>query len=449
VSPATAPDKGALFEARAARLLMNEGAFVRRRVLLEPLFREKFVVTDLDLLSFEFNRALQSTTSIVECKATEARNAPSGADRLLWLAGLRELVHADRSALFVTKAASDPLRRLASELGSSLADERDVVRREQLLGLDEATRFGSHDPRLIGLSDLVRATTKPDRELHRAYWFVRSELWLAPPTSALKRALGACRIVGERYTHRLPDNEILALRWLAGELLTGITLATTRLAVDSYQQPESIFEARMIERLAEGIADFRALEQISKTVDEYMMGVLREAKVGPGTMVQSLGAFAPRPPAYADRLIELINRFAASPRAAADAARLADARFAANMLGEDNDDSWAALDPAETGRLLRLLATFVGRQARMHEELLVPLVASDVAAVIGDSGNESDAAIGATPIASGQAMADEEGAPEVPPTVSGPILEPQTDQGDSDPAIEEPANSEQTLFGRS
>jgi hypothetical protein len=424
-------------------------------VLLEPQFREKFVVTDLDLFAFEFNAALQATSSIVECKTTEARNAPSGADRLLWLAGLRELVHADRSGLFVTKAASDPLRRLAFELGSSLADERDVVRREQLLGLVETGRYGSHDPRLIGLSDLVRASTKSDRELHRAYWFVRSELWLAPPTSALKRALGACRLVGERYTERLPDNERMALRWLSGELLTGIALAVTRLAADSYQQPANLFEARMMERLAEGIADFKALEQISKAVDEYMLGVLREAKVGPGTMVQSLGAFAPRPPAYADRLIELIHRFAASPRAAADAARLADAQFAARLLGE-NDAAWAALDPRETGRLLRLLATFVGRQARMPDELTNPLAASAPVHPSNDDDGTSEnlnmasslpaEVASSNPATQIETEANREATPpsrQVESNVAG------QGQRDSEVVDDDSTGSERTLFGKS
>jgi hypothetical protein len=367
-------DKGASFEARVARLLVNEGAFVRRRVLLEPHFGEKFAVTDLDLLAFDFSPALRLTTTIVECKAGEARNAPSGADRLLWLAGLRQLVHADRCALFVTKAAGDPLRRLAAELGSAIADERDVARREQLLGLKAGDRFGSHQLEIAGTTDSARAALKGDRELLRAYWFVRSELWLAPPATALKRALGATRLVGERYAPSLPENERLAIRWLAGELATGLALSVTRLAADSYQHPEAIFEARLAERLAEGVADYRALAEISKAVDEYLVGVLREARVSPGSIVQSLGAFAPRPPAYVDRLIELIHRFAASPRAAGDAARLSDAQFAAGLANAQTP--WAAQDPDETGRLLRLLGAFVVRQTRVPEELVAPILES-------------------------------------------------------------------------
>jgi len=82
---ARAADKGDLFERRVARVLYHEGAFARRRVILEPFFGERFTVTDLDVLAFEFNAALSSTISIHECKTTETRNAPSAADRLLWM----------------------------------------------------------------------------------------------------------------------------------------------------------------------------------------------------------------------------------------------------------------------------------------------------------------------------------------------------------------------------
>lgn len=364
--------KGPQLESRAARLLLNEGAFVRRRVVLEPQFGEKFTLTDLDLVAWDFSSSLAERMTIGECKTTEARNAPSSADRLLWQAGLRRLVGAERSWLVTSKVASDPLRRLAFELGSTISDERDLARREQLLGLGPSDRYGSHDPRLLGIIDEVRATTKPDRELLRAYWFARSELWLSAPATAMKRALGAARVVAEKYSDRLPDRERRALFWLTGELVAGISLAIVRLAGEAYQAPEPVFAARFSERLSEGVADFRALEQVSKAVDEYMTGVLRQAGADPGTIVRSLGAFAPRPPAYAERLTELVQRFAASPRAAVDVPRLIDARYAGYLLGEANSE-WAAADHGETARLLRLVSAFLARQIRSPQRLIGPL----------------------------------------------------------------------------
>lgn len=365
-------DKVLLFESRVARLLTSEGAFVRRRVPLEPYFGQRFAVTDLDVWAIEFNGALQATVSVIECKTTEARSAASGADRALWLAGLMRLARAERSGLYMTKSAGDPLRRLALELGSTVSDERDVERRERVQGLEASGRYGTHDPSLLALPDHVRAATKADAELHRAYWFARSDLWLSAPVPALKRALGAARVVGERYSDRLPPAEVTALRWLASELVVGIVLAVARLAGESYRQPEAIFSARLGERLAEGLADHRALEQLSKAIDEYMAGVLRQAGVAPGPLVQALGAFAPRPPAYAERLTELVHRFAGSPAAAGAAARRADERFADAFLARTASAPAGAGDE-EADRLIRLVASFVGRSSRLPDELLAPL----------------------------------------------------------------------------
>lgn len=381
------PDKGVLFEARVARLIANEGAFVRRRVPLEPHYGEKFAVTDLDVLAITFDRTLTRSVAVVECKATEARNAASAADRLLWLVGLRALVTADRSALYVTKPAGDALRRLASDLGSAIADERDIARREQRLGLtDPATRSGSSHPAVLSAPEDARRALKAEPDLLRAYWFARSDLWLASPASVVKRALGACRIVANHYSPRLPAHEEAGLRWLAGELFTGVVLAVVHLASEAYHLPEQMFAERMQERLAEGLADQRSLEQLSKAVDEYLVGVLREAGASPAVVVGSLGAFVPRAPAYAERLVELVVRFAEVPRAAADAPRICDELFAAGLRGGPAEGVTAE-DAAETLRLVRLVAAFVGRQARMASELLSP-VTDPVAASVSSSASD-------------------------------------------------------------
>jgi hypothetical protein len=172
-------------------------------------------------------------------------------------------------------------------------------------------------------------------------------------------------------------------------------------------------------------------------------------------MVQSLGAFAPRPPAYADRLIELIHRFAASPRAAADAARLADAQFAARLLGE-NDAAWAALDPRETGRLLRLLATFVGRQARMPDELINPLAASAPVHPSNDDDGKSENLNTASSLPAEVASSNpasqietEASREETPPSRQVESNVAGQGQRDSEVVDDDSTGSERTLFGKS
>jgi hypothetical protein len=364
--------KGGAFEARVARLLAVEGAFVRTRVNLEPHFRERFTVTDLDVYAVAFTPTLAASSTVVECKTTEARNTPSAADRLMWLAGVKQLMGADHGTLATTRPASDALRELAAALRVAVADERDIERRELIRGVSTDSPIGPHGPAVTALVDDARRSLKADRELHRAYIYVRSELWLSQPASAVKRTLGALRLVGDRYSDHLPANEVLAIQWLVGELATGLALAVTRLAGEAYLQPEPVFDRKLAERFSEGLASYHALIRISKAVDEYLAGVLREAGVNPAVMVRSFGAFDPRPPAYLERLIELIQRFATAPAAAQDTARLADVRFARALSGESA--TWPLRDSQETSRLLRLLAAFILGQIRLPEHLLAPIV---------------------------------------------------------------------------
>ena len=98
------PPKGDMFEARVARLLTAEGAFVRRRVNLEAQFGHRFsTITDVDVLAFRFAPDLTLSVAAAECKTTEAKSQPGVGDRLLWLAGLRGLVDADTAFLATTK----------------------------------------------------------------------------------------------------------------------------------------------------------------------------------------------------------------------------------------------------------------------------------------------------------------------------------------------------------
>jgi hypothetical protein len=359
-------DKGDEFERRTARLLTAEGAFVRRRVTLEPRFGERFLVTDCDLVAFEIGRTLAWTMSVGECKTTEAKGSPSAADRLLWLAGVRTLVGAGASFLATTRSASDVVRRLGAALGSTVIDERDLQRREAIHGLQPEGTDGPHGRAQAEREQRVFEVSRGDDELRRLYWFARSEVWLLEPVPGIKRALGALRVVTGRWAPGLPAPQDEALRFLAGEIVTAAALNTVRIARDAYSHPEEIFANRLAEQLAEGLADYRTLVELSKTVDRYLLGFSREAGVDPAKAVGAMGAFSPKPPTYAEPLTELVARFAEAPAAASRLPVYVAARFAGE-IGETLDEQ------AETGRLARLLAVFLLRQARVPAELLEPI----------------------------------------------------------------------------
>jgi hypothetical protein len=359
---------GELFEVRVARLLHAEGAFVRRRVNLDQQIGGRLQVTDLDVLAFGFDDTLRLRLETGECKTAETKHAPSTKDRLLWLVGVNHLVGAGNGFLATTKTARDPDRHFARSVGLDLVDVRDLERREAILGLRLDAGAVAHSPNALAFEREVEAATKKDEELRRVYWFVRGDIWLGEPVPAMKRALGAMRVLGQRWSAELPAPEQRVLRWLASEAIIGFVVAVTRLAGESYRAPEQVFVRHLNERLAEGLASFDSMREIAKQVDKFLVGVLRDAGVGDSHVVGAIGALAPRPPSYAEPLLELIQRLAAEPRLARDLPRLSESYLALELyggeLGDVEDDS---------ARLLRLIAAFIQRQGRMPEELTLPL----------------------------------------------------------------------------
>ena len=340
---------------------------------LNTQFGDRFGVTDLDVLAFRIDQTLDVHIVNAECKAAESRSAPSSGDRLLWLAGVGRLIDAQHSVLVTAREASDSARGLATRLGLEILDPHDLGRREQLTGLRPETSYGTHAPALLELRGAVQRTVSADPDLQRAYWFVRSDLWLMEPTAALKRMLGASRLLATRYSDALPENERTAIRWLAAQVITGFTLAAVRIAGTAYREPEDVFERHFHERLAEGVASYAAMRELSRTVDKFVVGLLAQAGRDPAQVAGAIGAFEPKVPQYAEPLTELIQRIALAAPAAAELPRLADHYLLSSLDPVVATAAVPAANEAETGRLLRLVASFLEHQAQLPAALLQPL----------------------------------------------------------------------------
>lgn len=371
---AKAPTKGEVFECRVARLLHHEGAFVRRAVDLQMHFGEPFTVTDVDILALTFSASLQRKVTVGECKATEARGAASAADRLLWGTGVRGLVPgAERHFLATTRPASDRVRRLARTLQAGVMDERDIERRESLLGLSGDDLSGPHDPALIAAEKAAFQVARRDDDLKRVWGFVRADFWFSDPVYGLKRAFGALRLLADRWHPDLPMAEAKTVRWLAQEGLGAVMISLVELAGDCYRQPADVFERRLSERLAEGIASYAVMQDLSKEVDRYVMAILKESGVDPARQLDRLGALNPRPPGYAESLLEVLERLARAPRATAELGRLADERIAADRGSSLYPSTPPSEEQTVGGQLLETVATFLRGQIRIPDGLLRPL----------------------------------------------------------------------------
>jgi hypothetical protein len=123
--------KGEDLERRFARAEFADGALVRVRYPVTHIIAGRArTVTDVDVLSIDFDSRLRPHIGISECKSTRGQSGEQ--DRLLWLKGLQTLIGADRSTLVretVTEAGRDVARRIGVDLISTV----ELASREQVL----------------------------------------------------------------------------------------------------------------------------------------------------------------------------------------------------------------------------------------------------------------------------------------------------------------------------
>ncbi|GAA1959380.1 hypothetical protein [Catenulispora subtropica] len=126
-----ANEKGADLERRFARAEFAEGSLVRlRHPVTHQISNRRRVITDVDVLSLDFDARLRPQLGITECKST--RGQAGEQDRLLWLKGMQSLVGADRASL-VRESVSPAGRDVARRIGVDLIGGDELARREKVL----------------------------------------------------------------------------------------------------------------------------------------------------------------------------------------------------------------------------------------------------------------------------------------------------------------------------
>jgi hypothetical protein len=368
--------KGDTYELRVARLLHVEGAFVRRAIDLNMRFGEDLTVTDLDILALTFSGDLRTSRIIGESKTAQGRKGPKLADRLLWLVGLRDLVHADTAFIATAKNASEKVRGLAERLDINVIDERDLLHRERQQGLSQNSPWGPFDPRLLERQREVYDTVKDEVDLKRVYWFARSEFWLLDPTSGIKRAFGAMRVLAKAWDAPGDDQRRSSLQWLARQTQVNVVVGLVALAGRCYREEPEKSSARLLRELASGPGlDFETLLRVSGEVDRYITAILRDLGADPGRQVSALGAFNPTPPSYAEPLLEVVQRLGSEPRVTAQLPRFIDVRLAEAELGEGL--GVLQVEPGvipDCERLLRLVCAFLVGQLKLDPVMLASVM---------------------------------------------------------------------------
>lgn len=350
-------------EARVAQLWFWEGYFARRGINLEKHYHpDPLLITDLDLMAFDFNPQLARTKHIGEVKTGTSRNAPKPLDRLIWLCGLKEVVGADSGELTTALIPSDRVRNLGRSLGITTQSLADFERREEEAVAD-LDGLGSHGTAAADTVKKVQEICKRDPELERAFWFLRSEVWFLKPFVAVKQTIDLMRRLSRRWTPRHEDDDSTAIRWLAAEAASVFTLNAVTIAGLGFTLSKEQFAALVQDNLAEGIVPSHQARRFSESVDRYVAGLLAAVEAPAQLRVDAVGAFLPKPPDYAEAFAELVWRLTQSPLAARSLPRQVDF-LAFERVVNRREASWTAvfklgLRRQDGWRLRRLIAAFL------------------------------------------------------------------------------------------
>ncbi|MFB7760543.1 hypothetical protein [Streptomyces xiamenensis] len=361
-SAVKAPAAGEQLEARVSQLWFWEGFYSRYGVNLQRHYQTPLTITDLDLFAFDFSPQLSMAKYIGEVKSGTGKNAAKPLDRIVWLRGLRELVGAEAAELTIATGVTDHIRALGRSLEVSTQNVTDFERRETD-AVGPLVDLGSHGVKSLVLERQVRNTCRQQQDLERAFWFLRGEVFFLEPFLAIKQLIESLRRITQLWTPRLQDDEALAIRWLAAESVSLLTLNLVAATGTSLTLSRENWDALVAERLAEGSVPMHQMRKLSDSIDKFVGGILAASNVAPEIRTEAIGAFLPEPPDYAESLAELCWRFKSDAPVARALPRQMDLLIFERLVHRRDLSgppvSRMGLDRESAARMRRLVAAFL------------------------------------------------------------------------------------------
>lgn len=324
-------------ERRVARLEFAEGALSRLRVpVLVDAEAGRDVLTDVDVLTLDFDNRLRISRAIVECKSGKGQSGEG--DRLLWLSGLQRLMGVDRAVL-VRQTITRRGRALARSLGLRILDVPTLSSREAAHAwLPE--RFAHIDG-----SACTDAEARTDRQLKglghipsELVAFLRNRSLLEPSSRGLGAVDTLRQVVELGGILPKPTGQILA-----GHALQTVLLAALQDAATLDTVPADELRRRLTLALTVGTPD-----------DDHLLAVLGQADAVVGKFVDRIhGAYVESgadrldvqppllrslvatPPNWIDRYLDLVLKMRANPTIARDLPQTVELAAFDAMLGDD------------------------------------------------------------------------------------------------------------------
>jgi hypothetical protein len=340
------------------------GAYTRRGVSLERHFHpEPLAVTDLDLLAIDITSQLTLTRTIGEAKSGTGKNAPKPLDRAIWIAGLKQLVGATSGVLVTATRSSPRVRDTARSLGVTSLTVNELERWEGTHLPPALVDVGSQGPGAFASDTTARQMVKGEPSLERVYWFLKSEVWFLDSWQATKRLLGGLGELRRYWVPDIDDGQAVALRWMYAEAISILTLHLVGL-VGVYQASDlREWPVQVKDRLAEGAVPAHNQRALADAFDKYLAHVLGELKAPSTMQVETMGAFHPNPPEWAEALIELLSRLE-SFHGLHELPRQTDLIITERLVRRRHESAEAlaalsARDPEEFARVRRQIAAFI------------------------------------------------------------------------------------------
>ncbi|MGH3923888.1 MAG: hypothetical protein ACRDTT_13635, partial [Pseudonocardiaceae bacterium] len=272
------------------------------------------ILTDLDVLSLDFDNRLRLSRSTLECKSGHGQSGEG--DRLLWLSGLRTLLDIDRAVL-VRQTITQRGRTLAAALGLQILDMPTLAQRESAHAW-LPDRFAHIDGPACSAAE-----TRTDVQLRglghippKLVSFLRHQSLLSPSHRSLTALVALRRSIEHGGVLPIPTRSILA-----GHALQSLTLAALQDAATLDTVPAPQLQRRIELALTVGNPDDDHVLSVLGRADQVMGRVLdgvHRAYIDQGASrvdvpAPSLRQLVAIPPDWVERYLDLVNRLRANP----------------------------------------------------------------------------------------------------------------------------------------
>lgn len=335
---AASPTKGTDLERRVARVEFADGAIVVVRFpVREPQSDQAHAITDVDVLSLDFDARLQHVVSIFECKSV--RGQKGEADRLLTLTGLKKYVGADRAAL-VRETATGRGRAMARRLGVELLDTKQLEVREQ------PHTWVPHSFGPVGGSKSAEMHLEVSRALksigdfpYSLFDYLRFDALVEPPyrvlgaLMTLQQHLERGTVLPRRVERTVLSNGLLALVVAAlrtAGRLDALGLVQARALIENGVATGNPYDDSLL-RIAR-LSDALMEDQIDRVHRLYTVGGAKRKPFAPASIRDTLAAS----PRWLDRFMDLAARLRSRSPIARELPQVVQLACFDALVGDDN-----------------------------------------------------------------------------------------------------------------